>query len=101
MLPTCLAFCLLSAACCQSLYPSAKKGRNITIHSSQLVCSLPGPAGPTGSPGPPGPPGAMGVMGRPGIDGPDGRDGEKGEKGDNGTYSLDLFNLFEEETDYM
>lgn len=94
MLQMCVTFCLLSAACCQSTYAAAKKGRNITIHSSQLVCSLPGPAGPAGSPGPPGSPGAMGPMGMPGIDGPDGRDGEKGERGDNGTCSLNPFNLF-------
>lgn len=94
MLQMCVTFCLLSAACCQSLSASAKKGRNITIHSSQLVCSLPGPAGPAGSPGPPGSPGTMGPMGMPGIDGPDGRDGEKGERGDNGTYLMGLLNLF-------
>lgn len=94
MLQMCVTFCLLSAACCQSTYAAAKKGRNITIHSSQLVCSLPGPAGPAGSPGPPGSPGAMGPMGMPGIDGPDGRDGDKGERGNNGTYSLNPISPF-------
>uniref|UniRef100_A0A3Q4HG47 Uncharacterized protein n=1 Tax=Neolamprologus brichardi TaxID=32507 RepID=A0A3Q4HG47_NEOBR len=57
------------------------RGRNFTIHSSQLVCSLPGPAGPAGNPGAPGSPGVMGPMGPPGTDGQDGKDGEKGEKG--------------------
>ncbi|XP_070819385.1 complement C1q tumor necrosis factor-related protein 2 [Chaetodon trifascialis] len=84
MLQMCVMFCLLSAVSSQSMYASPKRGRNITIHSSQLVCSLPGPAGPAGNPGAPGSPGAMGPMGPPGKDGPDGKDGEKGEKGDGG-----------------
>lgn len=86
MLRMCVTWCLLSVACCQSQYTLPKRGRNITIHTSQLVCSLPGPAGPDGNPGPPGSPGAMGPMGPPGKDGPDGKDGEKGEKGDEGIY---------------
>lgn len=86
MLQVCVMWCLLSVACCQSRYASPKRGRNITIHTSQLVCSLPGPVGPDGNPGPPGSPGAMGPMGPPGKDGPDGKDGEKGEKGDAGIY---------------
>uniref|UniRef100_A0A3Q1HVK7 C1q and TNF related 2 n=1 Tax=Anabas testudineus TaxID=64144 RepID=A0A3Q1HVK7_ANATE len=83
-LQICVMFCLLSVAISQSNNLSSKKGRNITIHSSQLVCSLPGPAGPAGIPGAPGSPGAMGPMGPPGKDGPDGKDGEKGERGDRG-----------------
>uniref|UniRef100_A0A665VUS4 C1q and TNF related 2 n=1 Tax=Echeneis naucrates TaxID=173247 RepID=A0A665VUS4_ECHNA len=58
--------------------------RNITIQSSQLVCSVPGPEGPAGNPGIPGSPGAIGPMGPPGKDGPDGQDGEKGAKGERG-----------------
>ncbi|XP_054648624.1 complement C1q tumor necrosis factor-related protein 2 [Dunckerocampus dactyliophorus] len=84
MLHACVTFCLLSVVFSQSVYSSSKKGRNITIHSSNLVCSLPGPGGPAGNPGPPGSPGAMGPMGAPGKDGPDGKDGEKGVKGDTG-----------------
>uniref|UniRef100_A0A3Q2UUB7 C1q and TNF related 2 n=2 Tax=Haplochromis burtoni TaxID=8153 RepID=A0A3Q2UUB7_HAPBU len=75
---------VLSVAVSQSTNPPSKRGRNFTIHSSQLVCSLPGPAGPAGNPGAPGSPGAMGPMGPPGTDGQDGKDGEKGEKGDQG-----------------
>ncbi|XP_029963933.1 complement C1q tumor necrosis factor-related protein 2 [Salarias fasciatus] len=84
MLQMCVMICVLPAVLCQSTTPSTKKGRNITVHSSQLVCSLPGPAGPAGSPGAPGSPGAVGPMGPPGKDGPDGGDGEKGQKGDAG-----------------
>ncbi|XP_071383351.1 complement C1q tumor necrosis factor-related protein 2-like [Centroberyx affinis] len=84
MLQICLMFCLLSAVFSQSTYSSLKKGRNITVHSSQLVCSLPGPQGPAGNPGAPGSPGAMGPMGAPGKDGLDGTDGEKGEQGNSG-----------------
>ncbi|CAJ1058623.1 complement C1q tumor necrosis factor-related protein 2 [Xyrichtys novacula] len=84
MLQTCVIFCLLSAVFSQSTSSTPKKGRNYTIHSSQLVCSLPGPSGPPGNPGAVGSPGAMGPMGPPGRDGPDGKDGEKGEKGDGG-----------------
>ncbi|KAE8286043.1 Complement C1q tumor necrosis factor-related protein 2 Precursor [Larimichthys crocea] len=84
MLQICVMSCLLSAVFSQSTYVSPKRGRNITIHSSQLVCSVPGPAGPTGNPGSPGPPGTMGPMGPPGKDGPDGKDGEKGKRGDAG-----------------
>ncbi|XP_040904674.1 complement C1q tumor necrosis factor-related protein 2 isoform X1 [Toxotes jaculatrix] len=85
MLQMCVLFCcLLSVVVCQSTNSSSKRGRNITIHSSQLVCSLPGPAGPAGNPGAAGSPGAMGPMGPPGKDGPDGKDGEKGQKGDKG-----------------
>lgn len=90
MLQICVMFCLLSVVFSQSMYASPKRGRNITIHSSQLVCSLPGPAGPAGNPGAPGSPGAMGPMGHPGGDGPDGKDGEKGQKGVGGSYWLTL-----------
>ncbi|XP_068441956.1 complement C1q tumor necrosis factor-related protein 2 [Clinocottus analis] len=76
--------CLLLLVLSQTTHSSSKRGRNITIHSSQLACSLPGPAGPGGNPGAPGSPGAIGPMGPPGKDGPDGMDGEKGEKGDQG-----------------
>uniref|UniRef100_A0A3P8WIF4 C1q and TNF related 2 n=1 Tax=Cynoglossus semilaevis TaxID=244447 RepID=A0A3P8WIF4_CYNSE len=76
----------MSAVVTLSINSTTKKGRNITIHSSQMVCSLPGPAGPAGNPGFPGPPGAVGSMGIPGKDGPDGKDGEKGEKGDRGGF---------------
>ncbi|KAG8004101.1 Complement C1q tumor necrosis factor-related protein 2 [Nibea albiflora] len=85
MFQICVMFCLLSAVFAQSTHVSPKRGRNITIHSSQLVCSVPGPAGPTGNPGAPGSPGTMGPMGPPGKDGPDGNDGEKGKKGDAGS----------------
>lgn len=84
MLQMCTMFCLLPVVVSRSANPSTKKDRNITIHSSQLVCSVPGPAGPAGIPGAPGVPGTMGPMGPPGRDGPDGGDGEKGEKGDAG-----------------
>ncbi|KAM3866716.1 uncharacterized protein c1qtnf2 [Diretmus argenteus] len=84
MLQMCVMFCLLSIVFSQSNYTSFKKGRNITIHSSQLVCSLPGPQGSAGNPGAPGSPGTMGPMGSPGKDGLDGKDGEKGERGARG-----------------
>ncbi|XP_074504537.1 uncharacterized protein c1qtnf2 [Sebastes fasciatus] len=84
MLQMCVMLCLLSAVISQSTNSSTKRGRNFTIHSSQLVCSLPGPAGPVGNPGVPGSLGAMGPMGPPGKDGPDGKDGEMGEKGGQG-----------------
>uniref|UniRef100_A0A087XT76 C1q and TNF related 2 n=1 Tax=Poecilia formosa TaxID=48698 RepID=A0A087XT76_POEFO len=84
MLQMCVIICLLSAVVSQSTNSSSKRGRNFPIHSSQLVCSLPGPTGPPGFPGAPGPPGSMGPMGPPGLDGPDGKDGEKGEKGNGG-----------------
>ncbi|CAL8263837.1 unnamed protein product [Lota lota] len=77
-----MLLCLVAMTSCQSTYYSHKKGRNLTIHSSQLVCSLPGPQGPAGQPGASGSPGAMGPMGTPGKDGLDGKDGEKGERGD-------------------
>ncbi|XP_049598593.1 complement C1q tumor necrosis factor-related protein 2 [Syngnathus scovelli] len=86
VLHVCVTTCLLSVVLCQSIYSPPKKGRNITIHSSNLVCSLPGPVGPAGNPGAPGSPGAMGPIGPPGKDGPDGQDGEKGEKGDEGDH---------------
>ncbi|XP_067104032.1 complement C1q tumor necrosis factor-related protein 2 [Osmerus mordax] len=81
--PILLLFSIVLASS-QSTYPFWKKGRNITIHSSHLVCSLPGPQGPPGHPGPPGSPGSAGPMGSPGKDGPDGGDGEKGERGGGG-----------------
>ncbi|XP_034454177.1 complement C1q tumor necrosis factor-related protein 2 isoform X1 [Hippoglossus hippoglossus] len=84
MLQMYVLLCLLSVVIPQSTNSSSKKGRNITIHSSQLVCSLPGPVGPAGNPGAHGSPGAMGPMGPPGKDGLDGKDGEKGEKGEGG-----------------
>ncbi|XP_069027415.1 complement C1q tumor necrosis factor-related protein 2 isoform X1 [Embiotoca jacksoni] len=84
MLQMCVMICWLAVVVSQSTNSSFKRARNITIHSSQLVCSLPGPAGPAGNPGAPGSPGAMGPVGPPGEDGPDGKDGEKGEKGDQG-----------------
>ncbi|XP_047441287.1 complement C1q tumor necrosis factor-related protein 2 [Mugil cephalus] len=84
MIQMCVMICLLSAVVSQSTNSPLKRSRNITIHSSQVVCSLPGPAGPAGNPGAPGSPGAMGPMGPPGKDGPDGKDGEKGEKGNRG-----------------
>ncbi|XP_077387353.1 uncharacterized protein c1qtnf2 [Festucalex cinctus] len=86
VLHVCMTSCLLSAVLSQSINSSPKKGRNITIHSSNLVCSLPGAMGPAGNPGAPGSPGAMGPMGAPGKDGPDGQDGEKGDKGDGGDH---------------
>ncbi|KAJ3588328.1 hypothetical protein NHX12_011921 [Muraenolepis orangiensis] len=81
-LQTCMLLCLVSITSVQSMYYSHKTGRNLTIHSSQLVCSLPGPQGPAGRPGAAGSSGAMGRMGPPGKDGLDGRDGEQGERGD-------------------
>ncbi|XP_068615908.1 complement C1q tumor necrosis factor-related protein 2 [Brachionichthys hirsutus] len=84
MLRICSMLCSLSVVLSQSTYALPKRARNVTIHPSQLVCSLPGPAGPAGGPGPPGSPGAMGPMGPPGKDGPDGKDGAKGGKGDGG-----------------
>ncbi|XP_055035013.2 complement C1q tumor necrosis factor-related protein 2 [Misgurnus anguillicaudatus] len=77
-----LAVCLLSLFF--TVNSSIKKGRNYTIHSSQLSCSLPGPQGPPGSTGAAGPSGNVGKMGMPGIDGQDGKDGDKGEKGEKG-----------------
>ncbi|XP_024863379.1 complement C1q tumor necrosis factor-related protein 2 isoform X2 [Kryptolebias marmoratus] len=76
--------CLLPAVASQSTNSSSKRARNFTVPSSQLVCSLPGPAGSPGNQGAPGAPGALGPMGPPGLDGPDGKDGEKGEKGERG-----------------
>uniref|UniRef100_A0A667Z0F3 C1q and TNF related 2 n=1 Tax=Myripristis murdjan TaxID=586833 RepID=A0A667Z0F3_9TELE len=64
------------------------QSRNITVHSSQLVCSLPGPQGPAGNPGAPGSTGTMGPMGAPGQDGLDGKDGDKGVKGERGESLL-------------
>uniref|UniRef100_A0A667YSP2 C1q and TNF related 2 n=2 Tax=Myripristis murdjan TaxID=586833 RepID=A0A667YSP2_9TELE len=84
MLQICVTFCFLSAVFPQSTYSPFKKGRNITVHSSQLVCSLPGPQGPAGNPGAPGSTGTMGPMGAPGQDGLDGKDGDKGVKGERG-----------------
>ncbi|XP_056141535.1 complement C1q tumor necrosis factor-related protein 2 [Lampris incognitus] len=84
MFQICLMIHLLSLISAQSTYSSFKKGHNITIHSSQLVCSLPGPQGPAGNPGHPGSQGTIGSMGPPGKDGLDGKDGEKGQKGDRG-----------------
>lgn len=82
MYPLPLAVCLLSLFF--TVNSSIKKGRNYTIHSSQLSCSLPGPQGPPGSTGAAGPSGNVGKMGMPGIDGQDGKDGDKGEKGEKG-----------------
>ncbi|KAJ8406135.1 hypothetical protein AAFF_G00310230 [Aldrovandia affinis] len=82
MFPLVLLACLLPLAAPQMITASGKKGRNFTIHSSQLVCSLPGPQGPPGITGAPGAPGSIGNMGFPGKDGKDGQDGERGEKGD-------------------
>ncbi|XP_062856004.1 complement C1q tumor necrosis factor-related protein 2 [Trichomycterus rosablanca] len=79
-----LATYLLSLSFVLSVKPAIKKEHNLTIHSSQLVCSLPGPQGPQGSPGSLGPNGSPGQMGLPGADGKDGRDGDRGEKGDKG-----------------
>lgn len=76
--------CLLPAVASLSSNPASKRARDFTVHSSQLVCSLPGPAGNLGAPGAPG---SMGPMGPPGLDGPDGKDGDKGEKGERGSYS--------------
>ncbi|KAK9517961.1 hypothetical protein VZT92_023292 [Zoarces viviparus] len=84
MLQMLVMLSLLSVVLSQTTYASSKRGRNITVHSSQLVCSLPGPTGPAGNPGAPGSPGPTGPMGPPGKDGPDGKDGERGEKGNGG-----------------
>ncbi|KAM8910559.1 uncharacterized protein c1qtnf2 [Spinachia spinachia] len=73
---------LLSVVLSQTMYSSSKRGHNMTVLSSQLVCSLPGPAGPDGNPGAPGSPGPPGAIGPPGRDGPDGKDGVRGGKGD-------------------
>ncbi|XP_031645463.1 complement C1q tumor necrosis factor-related protein 2 isoform X1 [Oncorhynchus kisutch] len=92
MLQLSLMVCLLSITVTtpqsqfQTTHPLYKKGHNITIHSSQLVCSLPGPQGPGGNPGGPGSPGTMGPMGTPGKDGLDGEDGKNGERGDRGKH---------------
>ena len=88
MLQPILLLCSIVFSSSQSTYPFWKKGRNITIHSSRLVCSLPGPQGPPGHPGPPGSPGPVGPMGSPGKDGLDGGDGEKGERGGGGKISV-------------
>jgi len=90
---SCIMHQLPLAVCLLSLFSvtidSSKKGRNFTIHSSQLSCSLPGPQGPPGSPGTAGPSGSVGKMGMPGVDGQDGKDGDRGEKGETGTvYSI-------------
>ncbi|CAL8308194.1 unnamed protein product [Arctogadus glacialis] len=74
-----LLLCLVSVASCQS--HTHRRGRNLTIHSSQLVCSLPGPQGSARQPGASGSPGAMGAQGPPGRDGLDGKDGEQGDRG--------------------
>ncbi|KAL4631302.1 complement C1q tumor necrosis factor-related protein 2 isoform X2 [Arapaima gigas] len=84
MLPITLLFWLLPLTFPQTVNPPYRRGRNFTIHSSQLLCSLPGPQGPPGLPGAPGTPGTVGRMGAPGKDGADGKDGEKGMKGDSG-----------------
>ena len=89
-LQTCMLLCLVSVASCQSPLHTHRRGRNLTIHSSQLVCSLPGPQGPAGQPGASGSPGAMGAQGPPGRDGLDGKDGEKGDRGDAGEASVHL-----------
>lgn len=87
MFPLVLLVCLLPLSATQVITTSGKKGRNFTIHSSQLVCSLPGPQGPPGITGASGAPGSIGKMGFPGNDGEDGQDMERGEKGDQGEYS--------------
>uniref|UniRef100_A0A3P9KQR9 C1q and TNF related 2 n=2 Tax=Oryzias latipes TaxID=8090 RepID=A0A3P9KQR9_ORYLA len=84
MLHFCFLMCFLSIVDGQSTNPSSKRDRPLTVHPSQLVCSLPGPPGPAGNPGAPGQPGSVGLMGPPGKDGPDGSDGEKGERGARG-----------------
>ncbi|KAM9511447.1 uncharacterized protein ACWYII_045901 isoform 1-T1 [Salvelinus alpinus] len=97
MLQLSLMVCLLSTTITtsqsqiQTTHPLYKKGHNITIHSSQLVCSLPGHQA-RWNPGAPGSQGTMGPMVTPGKDGLDGgmerrvadvgRDGEKEESGD-------------------
>ncbi|XP_070294629.1 complement C1q tumor necrosis factor-related protein 2 isoform X2 [Salvelinus sp. IW2-2015] len=83
MLQLSLMVCLLSTTITtsqsqiQTTHPLYKKGHNITIHSSQLVCSLPGHQA-RWNPGAPGSQGTMGPMVTPGKDGLDGEDGEKG-----------------------
>ncbi|XP_028816282.1 complement C1q tumor necrosis factor-related protein 2 [Denticeps clupeoides] len=84
MLLLSLAFSLLFLASTDSTSSTVKKGKNFTLHSSQVVCSFPGPQGIPGSPGSPGIPGTMGRMGPPGNDAMDGKDGDKGDKGDRG-----------------
>ncbi|XP_061092201.1 complement C1q tumor necrosis factor-related protein 2 [Conger conger] len=84
MVTLALLVCLLPLAAPQSAPTTGKKGRNFTVHSSQLVCSLPGPEGPPGFPGAPGAAGSAGKMGPPGVDGEDGRDGERGPRGEPG-----------------
>lgn len=79
-----LAVCLLSLFSELTVNGAIKKGRNYTIHSSQLSCSLPGPQGPSGTPGSAGPIGNAGKMGMPGVDGQDGKDGDMGQKGEKG-----------------
>ncbi|XP_070294628.1 complement C1q tumor necrosis factor-related protein 2 isoform X1 [Salvelinus sp. IW2-2015] len=89
MLQLSLMVCLLSTTITtsqsqiQTTHPLYKKGHNITIHSSQLVCSLPGHQA-RWNPGAPGSQGTMGPMVTPGKDGLDGEDGEKGRSGDRG-----------------
>ncbi|KAG5853423.1 hypothetical protein ANANG_G00073260 [Anguilla anguilla] len=80
MVPLALLACLLPLAAPETAPNLGKKGRNFTVHSSQLVCSLPGPQGPPGFRGT-GSPGPVGKMGLPGKDGADGKDGERGDKG--------------------
>ncbi|KAK6299315.1 hypothetical protein J4Q44_G00308250 [Coregonus suidteri] len=65
----------------QTTHSSYMKRHNITIHSSQLVCSLPSPQGPGGNPGAPGSPGEMGPMGEQGRPGNQGKPGVKGFDG--------------------
>ncbi|XP_029113385.1 complement C1q tumor necrosis factor-related protein 2 isoform X2 [Scleropages formosus] len=84
MLPIALFLWLLPFTSSEMRTPPYRRGHNITIHSSQLMCSIPGPQGPPGLPGAPGIPGTIGKMGVPGKDGLDGKDGEKGEKGHGG-----------------
>uniref|UniRef100_A0A8C5M336 C1q and TNF related 2 n=1 Tax=Leptobrachium leishanense TaxID=445787 RepID=A0A8C5M336_9ANUR len=68
------------------LSSSTKGASHLPKDTSELFCSVPGPAGPPGIPGHPGSTGTIGRMGFPGKDGKDGKDGEKGEKGDDGTH---------------
>ncbi|GAA6071094.1 complement C1q tumor necrosis factor-related protein 2 [Tachysurus ichikawai] len=82
--PLWLATCLLSLSLVLTVKSAVKKEHNFTVHSSQLVCSLPGPPGAPGSPGPAGPSGGAGRMGSPGSDGQDGKDGDKGDNGEKG-----------------
>nr|XP_015204799.1 PREDICTED: complement C1q tumor necrosis factor-related protein 2 [Lepisosteus oculatus] len=76
--------CLLPLAAHQIVSTASRKSKVLTIDSSQLACSLPGPPGPPGVPGAPGVTGTIGRMGFPGKDGKDGKDGDKGEKGERG-----------------